>query len=83
MGPAATPAPLASRRPPGSVVLDEMSGPLADNGLQSTPLSNTKWPSTCGFMSSMVALIHEVWIYDSTSEIMKTIIARDLTGLRT
>ena len=33
-------------------------------------------------MSSMVALIHEVWIYGGTSEIMKTIIARDLTGLR-
>jgi hypothetical protein len=51
-------------------------------GLQSTALPNTYWPSTWDFMSSMVALIHEVWIYGGTSEIMKTIIARDLTGLR-
>jgi len=28
----------------------------------------------------MVALLHEVWIYGGTSEIMKTIIARDLTA---
>ena len=63
-------------------MLDEMLEPPADNGLQSTPLPNTKWPSTCDFMSSMVALLHELWIYGGTSEIMKTIIARDLTGLR-
>ncbi len=39
-------------------------------------------PLTCHFMSSMVASLHEIWIYGGTSEIMKTIIARDLTGLR-
>jgi len=30
----------------------------------------------------MVALLLEVWIYGGTSEIMKTIIAREVTGLR-
>ena len=40
-------------------------------------------PFTCGFMSSMVAFFSEIWIYGGTSEIMKTIIARDITGLRT
>ena len=40
-------------------------------------------PSTCDFMSSMVASLNKVWIYGGTSEIMKTIIARDVTGLRT
>jgi alkylation response protein AidB-like acyl-CoA dehydrogenase len=30
----------------------------------------------------MVAVLPEVCIYGGTSEIMKTIIARDLTGLR-
>jgi alkylation response protein AidB-like acyl-CoA dehydrogenase len=30
----------------------------------------------------MVALLPQLWIYGGTSEIMKTIIARDLTGLR-
>jgi len=31
----------------------------------------------------MVPSLHEIWIYGGTSEIMKTIIARDVTGLRT
>jgi len=26
--------------------------------------------------------LHEIWIYGGTSEIMKTIIAREVTGLR-
>jgi hypothetical protein len=30
----------------------------------------------------MVAFLHEVWIYGGTSEITKTIIARDIAGLR-
>jgi alkylation response protein AidB-like acyl-CoA dehydrogenase len=30
----------------------------------------------------MVPSLHGKWIYGGTSEIMKTIIARDLTGLR-
>jgi len=34
-------------------------------------------------MSSIVAFLHDTWIYGGTSEIMKTIIARDVTGLRT
>ena len=37
---------------------------------------------TCDFMSSMVAPSTRERIYGGTSEIMKTIIARDLTGLR-
>jgi hypothetical protein len=40
-------------------------------------------PLTCDFMTSMVLTFREKWIYGGTSEIMKTIIARDLTGLRT
>jgi hypothetical protein len=39
-------------------------------------------PFTCDFMSSMVALLSKTWIYGCTSEIMKTIIAREVTGLR-
>jgi alkylation response protein AidB-like acyl-CoA dehydrogenase len=31
----------------------------------------------------MVAANREIWIYGGTSEIMKTIIAREITGLRT
>jgi hypothetical protein len=54
----------------------------ADNGLQSTPLPNRKWPLTCDFVSSIVAPMSQERIYGGTSEIMKTIIARDLTGLR-
>ena len=48
-------------RPPGlgRAVLDEMSEPRADNGLQPTPLPNTKLPLTCDFMSSMVAVLRE------------------------
>jgi len=30
----------------------------------------------------MVASFNKVWIYGGTSEIMKTIIAREVTGLR-
>jgi hypothetical protein len=59
-----------------------MLGKPADSGLQSTPLPNTKWPFTWDFMSSMVAPTTRERIYGGTSEIMKTIIARDLTGLR-
>jgi alkylation response protein AidB-like acyl-CoA dehydrogenase len=33
-------------------------------------------------MSSLVVLLHEAWIYGGTSEIMKAIIAREVTGLR-
>ncbi len=40
-------------------------------------------PFTCDFMSSMVAFLSEIWIYGGTSEIMKTIIAREVIGLRT
>jgi alkylation response protein AidB-like acyl-CoA dehydrogenase len=40
-------------------------------------------PFTWGFMTSMVLTLREKWIYGGTSEIMKTIIARDITGLRT
>ena len=54
----------------------------ADNRLQSTPLPNAKWLLTCDFMSSIVAPMTPERIYRGTSEIMKTIIARDLTGLR-
>ena len=63
-------------------MLDEMLETPTDNGLQSTPLPNTKWPLTCDFMSSIVAPMAQERIYGGTSEIMKTIIARDLTGLR-
>ena len=49
-----------------------------DSGLQPTPLPNTKSPFTCHFMSSMVALLHEVWIFGGTTEIMKEIIGRGL-----
>jgi hypothetical protein len=63
-------------------VLDEMLETPTDNGLQSTPLPNTKWPLTCDSMSSIVAPTTPERIYGGTSEIMKTIIARDLTGLR-
>jgi alkylation response protein AidB-like acyl-CoA dehydrogenase len=31
----------------------------------------------------MVPSLHGYWIYGGTSEIMKTIIAREVTGLRT
>jgi hypothetical protein len=55
----------------------------AGNGLQQAPLPNTKWPFTWYFMSSMVPFPPGRWIYGGTSEIMKTIIARDITGLRT
>ena len=63
-------------------MLDEMLETPTDTRLQSTPLPNTKLPLTCGFMSSMVAPATRERIYSGTSEIMKTIIARDLTGLR-
>ena len=63
-------------------LLDEMLETPADNGLQSTPLPNRKWPLTCDFVSSIVAPMSQERIYGGTSEIMKTIIARDLTGLR-
>jgi hypothetical protein len=63
-------------------MLDEMLEAPTDNGLQSAPLPNRKWLLTCGFMSSMVAPSTPERIYGGTSEIMKTIIARDLTGLR-
>ena len=39
---------------PGSVMLDEMLEPSVGNGMQFTPLPNTKWLLTCDFMSSMV-----------------------------
>ena len=63
-------------------MLDEMLETPTDNGLKTTPLPNTKWSLTCDFMSSMVAPATRERIYSGTSEIMKTIIARDLTGLR-
>jgi hypothetical protein len=63
-------------------VLDEMLEPGTDSRLQPTPLPNKNMPLTCDFMSSMVASLHEIWIYGGTSEIMKTIIAREVTGLR-
>ena len=46
------------------------------------PLPNTNVPFTCDFTNSMVASVNKVWIYGGTSEIMKTIIAREVTGLR-
>jgi hypothetical protein len=55
-----------------------MLEPPTDSGLQPTPLPNTKSPFTCHFMSSMVALLHEVWIFGGTTEIMKEIIGRGL-----
>ncbi len=63
-------------------VLDEMLEAGTDSRLQPTPLPNKNMPSTCDFMSSMVTSLSKVWIYGGTSEIMKTIIAREVTGLR-
>ena len=60
-----------------------MLEPSTDSRLQPTPLPNKKMPFTCDFMSSMVAFLSEIWIYGGTSEIMKTIIAREVIGLRT
>jgi hypothetical protein len=65
-----------------AAVLDEMLEPGTDNRLRPTPLPNKNVPFTCDFMSSMVAVLHDIWIYGGTSEIMKTIIAREVTGLR-
>jgi hypothetical protein len=55
-----------------------MLEPPTDSGLQRTPLPNTTSLFTCHFMSSMVALLYEVWIFGSTTEIQKEIIARGL-----
>ena len=66
-----------------AAVLDEMLEPGTDSRLQPTPPPNTNVPFTCDFTSSMVASVNKVWIYGGTSEIMKTIIAREVTGLRT
>jgi hypothetical protein len=68
-------------------VLDEVLETPTGDGLPSTapqaaaPL-NMKWHLTCDFMSFIVAPATPEPIYGGTSEIMKTIIARDLTGLR-
>ena len=64
-------------------MLDEILEPGTDSRLQPTPLPNTNRPFTCDFTNSMVASFNKVWIYGGTSEIMKTIIAREVTGLRT
>jgi hypothetical protein len=63
-------------------VLGEMLEAPTDSRLQPTPLPNTKCPSNWYFMSSMVPLRRRNGFYGGTSEIMKTIIARDVTGLR-
>jgi hypothetical protein len=66
-----------------AALLDEMLNPGTDSILQPTPLPNTNVPFTCDFTNSMVAALSKVWIYGGMSEIMKTIIAREVTGLRT
>jgi hypothetical protein len=32
-------------------------------------------------MSSIAAVLREIWLYGGTSEIFKTVIAREVTGL--
>jgi hypothetical protein len=53
-----------------------------DSRLQPTPLPNKKVPLTSHFMNSIVRPAVGNRFYGGTSEIMKTIIARDITGLR-
>jgi hypothetical protein len=65
-----------------AAVLDEMLEPGTDSRLQPAPLPNKNMPMTCDFMNFIIAFLHDIWIYGGTSEIMKTIIARDITGLR-
>jgi hypothetical protein len=66
-----------------AAVLEEMLEAGTDSRLQQTPLPNKKAPLTCDFMNSMVPIPPAIWFYGGTSEIMKTIIAREVTGLRT
>ena len=63
-------------------MLGGMLETLTGRELQLTPLPNTKCPLSWYFMSSMIRSCLPNRIYGGTSEIMKTIIARDLTGLR-
>jgi hypothetical protein len=53
-----------------------------DSRLQPAPLPNKKVPFTSHFMNSIVRSAAGNRFYGVTSEIMKTIIARDITGLR-
>ena len=64
-------------------MLDEMLEAPTDNGLQSAPLPNRKWLSDLRLHEFYGSSFTRERVYGGTSEIMKTIIARDLTGLRT
>jgi hypothetical protein len=72
---------LASARD-SPAMLAEMLEPGTGIRPQPSSLSNKNLFFICDLMISMVAFLHRALIYGGTSEIMKTIIAREVTGMR-